>query len=356
MSRRRGLDIINVNNSSGQIGRAEFISNAEYMQKLTGIDPYEDLPACEAQMHRQLDQDIVLGINFDTPERTFKDRTQFSKKDEQGRTVTQFGVAGTVFDIAIPMDSPDAILNFKPLDRTDWGDELAQVYISNWHDSTELLGETCLVTLNFWTTLLHWGTNFPWEYFMMAAYEDPARFNRLLDDFAAVSERLISRFAETDAPVIMCHDDLAMGDRTLFSPQWTRSNIISRYERILAPAKKKGKKILFISDGQITELVDDLVQVGVDGIIFEPVVDLQWMADNYGDKIALIGNADVKILTNGTAEDSSAEADRCVQQAGRCGGYAFCASGTIAYNVPEENVAAYIARQDEYRIQHQATR
>ena len=349
MSKKRGLDIINVNNGSNTVGRVELISHAEYMHRLTGIDPYDDLPACEAQMHRCLDQDIILGLNFQTPDRMFKNNAQFSKKDEEGRTITHFGVDGTTYDTAIPMNSPGELLNFKPLEQEDWKDKLATSYLTAWRDSTEIMGDSCLVTLNLWTTLLHWGTNFPWEYFMIAAYEDPLKFNRLLDDFAAVSERLISRFADTDAAVIMCHDDLAMGDRTLFSPPWTRANIISRYERIFAPAKKKGKKILFISDGQITELVDDLVQVGVDGIIFEPLVDLKWMAEDYGRKIALIGNADVKILTNGTTTDAVAEVERCVEQANGCPGYAFCASGTIAYNVPTANVEAYIARQDKYR-------
>ena len=349
MSRKRGLDIINVNNSSGIVGRAEFVGHAEYMQKITGIDPYDDLPGCEAQMHRYLDQDIILGINFKTPDKVFTDGAQISRRDQEGRTVARFGVDGTTYETHIPMNSPQEILDFKPLERDEWGDELTKTYVSNWIESTKLMGDSALVTLNFWTTLLHWGTNFPWEYFMMAAYEDPIKFNRLLDDFAAVSERHMSRFADTDASVIMCHDDLAMGDRTLFHPDWIRENIISRYERIFAPVKKKGKKILFISDGQITELVDDLVQVGVNGIIFEPMVELEWMAEQYGEQIALIGNADVKILTNGSVADSVAEAERCAKQAGRCAGYAFCASGTIAYNVPTANIEAYIARQDQYR-------
>ena len=97
MSRQRGLDIINVSNSSGKIGRAEFISHAEYMHRLTGIDPYQDLPGCEVQMHRRLDQDIILGINFETPARVFKDGTYDSQKDEQGRTVARFGVGGTTY-------------------------------------------------------------------------------------------------------------------------------------------------------------------------------------------------------------------------------------------------------------------
>jgi len=349
MSRKTGLDIININNASGRIGRMEFISHPEYMHKLTGIDPYEDLPGCEAEMYRRLDQDIILGINFKTPPKVFKDNEQFSIKDEKGQTVSHFGVGGTTFSVAIPLGSPEEILDFKPLERTDWLNDIPKNQITNWADSQKLVGDTSLVTINFWTTLLHWGTNFPWEYFMMAAYLDPKKFDRLLDDLAAVSEHIVRCLAETDAAVIMCHDDLAMGDRTLFSPEWTREKIIARYERIFASAKKKGKKILFISDGQITELVEDLVQVGVNGIIFEPMVDLKWMAENYGDKIMLIGNAEVKTLTQGTVEDSAAEAERCAKQAGQCGGYAFCASGCIAYNVPLENVEAYIAQQDKYR-------
>ena len=224
----------------------EFINHPQFMHQLTGIDPFDDLPACEAQMYHKLDMDLILGINFITPPRIFKDSTQITSKNENGETVSQWGATGTTFKVPIPVDSPNAILNFQPLRRNDWLNDIPLRQIENWQQSSKLVGDSSLVTINLWTTLLHWGTQFPWEDFMMAAYIDPVKFERLLNDFATVSEHIINELCQTDAPVIMCHDDLAMGDRTLFSPQWTREKIISRYPQIFRPAKKAGKKIFLV--------------------------------------------------------------------------------------------------------------
>jgi hypothetical protein len=349
MSKKTGLDLININNHSGRIARMELINHPRFMLELTGLDPFDDLPACEAEMYRRLDQDLMLGINFLTPPKVFRNENQITTKNEEGETISQWGVYGTTFKIPIPLAGPDEILAFKPLERNDWLNDIPRRQIENWRDSSRLVGDASLVTLNFWTTLLHWGTQFPWESYMMAAYQDPVKFDRLLDDLAAVSEHIMTEFARTDAPVVMCHDDLAMGDRTLFSPAWTREKIIARYPRIFRPIKKKGKKILFISDGDITEIVGDLIEAGVDGFLFEPMVNLEWMVKKFGYKVMLIGNADSKILTNGTTDQCRAETDRCARQAGHCGGYAFCASGGIVHNVPMENVKAYLGQQEKYR-------
>jgi len=327
----------------------EFINHPQFMRELTGIDPYDNLAACEAEMFRLLDMDIGLGINFVTPPRIFKDTEQTTTKNEAGETISRWGTTGTTFKVPIPLAGPQDILDFKPIERTDWLENIPRAQIENWRDSQKLVGDATLITINFWTTLLHWGTNFPWEYFMEAAYLDPDRFDRLLGDFAQVSRQIMSKLADTDAPVVMCHDDLAMGDRTLFAPRWLREKIIAKYPMIFEPAKRKGKKILFISDGDITDIVEDLVEAGIDGLVFEPMVDLEWMVTHFGDKIMLVGNADSRILTDGTEAQCAAEAHRCGDTAGTCGGYAFLASGGIVHNVPMSNVTAYLEAQNGYR-------
>jgi len=42
------------------------------------------------------------------------------------------------------------------------------------------------------------------------------------------------------------------------------------------------KRIFFISDGDITPLIDDLIEAGADGFMIEPFVDLKWLTTKYG--------------------------------------------------------------------------
>lgn len=57
---------------------------------------------------------------------------------------------------------------------------------------------------------------------------------------------------------------------------------------------------------------DDDTDCGVDGFVLEPLTDIEYIAENYGDSHVFIGNADTRILLKGTNREIRAEVQRCM--------------------------------------------
>jgi len=62
----------------------------------------------------------------------------------------------------------------------------------------------------------------------------------------------------------------------IFHPNFYREYIFPRYKELWKPLKEKGIKVIFCSDGNFTEFIDDIVDAGADGFIFEPLSSLEY--------------------------------------------------------------------------------
>jgi uroporphyrinogen decarboxylase len=177
----------------------------------------------------------------------------------------------------------------------------------------------------------------------MAAAAEPERFKTTIARFARLSVEYAETFAQTDLPVFYCHDDLALTRGLVFAPKWYRENIFPHYERIFEPLKKAGKKIIFVSDGNYTALIDDLIHVGVDGLMVDHFVDIEAVLNRYGGKLLIAGNADIAKLTFGTPEDVRRDVARCMEYGRRYPGYVIKVTGDLPHNIPLANIEAYFA-------------
>lgn len=97
--------------------------------------------------------------------------------------------------------------------------------------------------------------------------------------------------------------DMAFKTGLLFSPSFLRKSYLPGYTRFCSTAHALGKKVLFHSDGDLTEILDDLVEAGID--LLHPVEPLAGMDPKeihrrYPDLI-LCGTIDVsQLLPYGT--------------------------------------------------------
>ena len=121
-----------------------------------------------------------------------------------------------------------------------------------------------------------------------------------------------------------------------------RQSIFPRLKRLWAPLREAGIKVLFCSDGDFNLFVDDLVDAGAEGFIFEPVTDLRYMVENYGQSHVIIGNMDTRILQFGEPDDIRAEVQRCADLGRGCPGYFFAVGNHIPYVVPIASVECYL--------------
>jgi len=259
-------------------------------------------------------------------------------------------VGGKLFDTNV--QSPEDAIKFKPLSFfKESSAQLVEQY-SNEHINTKKhVGNRAVVVGHFYHTLFHWMIScFNWENFMIAAAMDENKFKRIIDEFAELSCRHIKAWSEVDGlEVFISHDDIAITRGLVFRPDWYRKYILPWYPIVWAPLKKKGIKIIYVSDGNYSELVEDIAEAGADGFIFEPLVDLQMMVDKFGGSKILIGNIDTKILTFGSKDDITNEVNRVIDVAGRCPGFFINASGGLPQNIPLENLLHYLKLSESKR-------
>ena len=90
-------------------------------------------------------------------------------------------------------------------------------------------------------------------------------------------------------------------------------NMFSELQETICSFKRSWeKKIFYTSDGTYTQFVDDIAECGVNGFVLEPTTDMEYIAEKYGKTHCFIGNADTRILLNGSKDDIFREVKRCV--------------------------------------------
>jgi len=124
-----------------------------------------------------------------------------------------------------------------------------------------------------------------------------------------------------------------------------RTYLKPRLKIMYAETKKKGLAVMSHSDGNITEVFPDLIEMGVD--ISDPtqpeVMDLAFIKKEYGKDIVLFGGLGCQsTIPLGTPEDVVREARERLELLGAGGKYLLGPSGSIPTDAPIENVAALI--------------
>ena len=342
MSYQRALAAVNLRETD-LIPQIEYLAHAEFVHKISGIDPFERPAEAEAETYRRLDLDLVW----------YTELNRLVDPQLNGdRAVTEWGWAGSVWRTHFPFQTVEEVLSYDPLAATgEWNMAAKVQQLADEHGERQALyGQNALVPGGYYTTLFMWGVMiFGWELMMVAAASEPRRFNDVLKRFLEISVREVEAWSQVDIEVFISHDDLAMTKGPIFRPDWFREHIFPHYPQIWKPLKDKGIKIIFCSDGNYGPLIDDIAAAGADGFIIEPSVDLQTVVGKYGGRKAIIGNVDTKVLTFEGEKEIEAEVKRCVSTAGHHPGFFINAVGGIPHNIPLKNVEAYFAACRKYR-------
>ncbi len=182
---------------------------------------------------------------------------------------------------------------------------------------------------------------FGWEMLLLAAGVDGERFGRLTERYADWSLQFFEALAEADVPVVMLHDDIVWSSGPFIQPEWYREYVFPAHTRQVRPLLDSGKKVLFTADGDYTMFVDDIAAVGVHGFVLEPLTDLEYVAERYGETHAIIGNADTRILLRGVNAEIRAEVERCMAIGKECPGFIMAVGNHIPSNTPVESALYY---------------
>ncbi|MBI4024237.1 MAG: hypothetical protein HY360_04595 [Verrucomicrobia bacterium] len=163
---------------------------------------------------------------------------------------------------------------------------------------------------------------------------------------------LCVRMARAGVDMIKVVGDVAMQDRiTMGGGAWRKVDK-PRFAKLVAAARAVNKNLRFFfhSDGKLTDLMDDLIDIGFDVInpIQPECMDPIEIKKRWGHRVTLHGCISLQhTLPFGSVADVKREVETLVRECGRNGGLVLMPSNVIQPDAPIENIiACYHAARD----------
>ena len=372
MSKHRALEAI-AGRYADRIPQWDFPDSPVLARKLLGYDIWQDTRRTAADLWRHFDIDLAHYLPGGIAEWNFplvryygeaeyledesladyrraycrplpEAATYRSMYDELKRksSASYWGLAPTMAMKEYGFSSPEDVLAFNPRDheRATF-DERKAFFKKYYGEMQSLFGQSCLMMGWYYHTLFMWPVEiFGWENFMLAAMTDTERFNEILSQFLEITKRDIRAMcAVEELPLIACHDDLASAQGPMFDPAWYERYIFPRYREVFDIIHEAGKKVLFVSDGNIEVLLPRLAAMGADGIAIDKNTSLSAAVDSFSGKI-ICGGMDPAVISQGGEAEIEALVRQTVAVVKAQPGYFFQCPGMTG-QTPIRNIERY---------------
>jgi uroporphyrinogen decarboxylase len=239
------------------------------------------------------------------------------------------------------------LANTKDLDAFPWPDPHAPGLLDGANRVIQDDGGHHFVAPNFGFALFEraW-TLRGFDTFLLDMALDPAFAEDLLERITEIQLVLIRRFLDLGVDGGYFGDDYGAQDNMLFSPGMWRQMIKPRLARMFAPFREAGLPVLMHSDGQITDILPDLVEIGLTAYnpVQPEVVDHAWLRGTFGRRLAYYGGISTQtILPQGTPQDVAQAVSECVATLAPEGtGLLAAPSHRMMSDIPLKNVDALL--------------
>jgi uroporphyrinogen decarboxylase len=182
------------------------------------------------------------------------------------------------------------------------------------------------------------------ENLMMDFYDNPRFVRDLLGTIADYNIAQTEKALRCDIDAVYFGDDWGAQHGLQMGPRQWREHILPVLKRMYHPVRKAGKAVLIHSCGDVDELFDDLIQIGL--CCFNPfqpeVMDVHALLRRYRGRLCFHGGLSTqRLLPYGTADEVRVESRRLLQE-GAAGGYIFSPAHDVEGDVPLENMIAFI--------------
>ncbi len=187
--------------------------------------------------------------------------------------------------------------------------------------------------------------------FMMLCYEDPGLIEDMLEVSTVHFVKMTEALVDEKVDFIFIGDDVAFKTGLFLPPKIMKEIWVPRMARIFEPAVHADIPILFHSDGKIDDIVEDLIEIGVDCINpMDPYgVDYRDYKKRFGARVCLSGNIDIEFpLSKGTPEDVKKDVKEHMDVLKKGYGYVATCSHSIVNYIPHENYIAYLNAIHQY--------
>ena len=315
------------------------------------------VPQCEVAISRQFAERLM---GWPVPPRgpgNYKD-VPFTA-DEAKAVAATLGHDNILYTMKAPIYAVETV---SPDGRVAYGDghiltiaDLAQVELPDPYDDAMYAGAEAFAQgkgdysawfatrIGIFSTWLSMGL----ENFSVALYEDLPLVERLLDMYVDWTQIVAERVCRIGFDVFCSTDDIAFNTAPFFSPTVFRELVAPRYERI-------GKTLTIPwvshSDGNVAPFLDDIVKLGIAGVhpMEKGAIDIRWVKQTYGDRLCILGNVDMNLLSMGKVQEVENETLELLRDVAPGGGYILTSGNSIASYCDVENVRAMSAVAQQY--------
>lgn len=360
----------------------ETLNHPGFIEYVTGINPFEDTP----KAFRVAWDKLGIDIHVPLPKENVLPLKQSGDTWSEGNLrFNDMGVypTSTVIEYCPNMDKSDTdwMLNYD-VSRDGFLEikNIEKLHETEMHASFRpaggLQGEGRLGTieqlrefakdfkLNFgdkavmyhlyYTTLFMFPVvKFGWESFMMGALIYPDEFDeKLWKPWSEISRKYAEVAATLDTEVVFFHDDLVSGTGPLFDTEFYEKYIFSRYNYILEPVVKAGKKIVFVCDGNLDVFLERLLLFPFDGLMFEnPATPFNRVLDVWGKAgRGFIGGISTVLLTYGKPEEVKNHTKEVIESGRKYPGFIISTCGGLHGDIPMENLITYFRTRNDMGI------
>ena len=241
-----------------------------------------------------------FGPEYEPPELAPWERAGQPYTDAWGCTweTTDDGITGVV--TGHPLADWNALESFTPPDpaetngmtRIDWSaikDKILKAAAERKQSSGSLEHGHAFLRLSYLRG---------YERLLFDMADKDQRLWRLIEMVETFNMGIVQRYLDLGSEMICYPEDLGMQRGPMLSPEQFRTYIKPIYEHLMAPTHKAGCLVHMHSDGDIRDLVDNLVVSGVDALNLQDLVnDIDWMASNLKGRVCIDLDIDRQQIT-----------------------------------------------------------
>jgi len=184
----------------------------------------------------------------------------------------------------------------------------------------------------------------PIQSFMLHLYDNPEMVSAFMDRVIELDMQIIDALADLPFDFYYIGDDVADNNGFMISPTTMKEIWVPRYKKIIDAVHEKGKPIMNHCCGNQKDILPYLLDWEVEAThpIQSKANDIYAMKKQVGDRITLVGNIAINLLSMGTREEVVADTREHLARLGGDGAYIACSDHSIIDSVIPENYLAMI--------------